>query len=116
MRIRLGAPLALAVLGLFWAGSTARASHCGCTQYAGWNAPCCQAQSGFAANQAQTRSTYRLVYDTVVEKRFHVCHQTVCETVMRPVCKTCYRCEQRTCYKQCEETCYKTEQRNVCRP
>ena len=116
MKMRLGAPLLLAMAGLFGLGSSAQASHCGCTQYAGWSNPCCDAQCCFTASQAQTKASYRLVYDTVTEKRFHVCHQTVCETVMRPVCKTCYRTEQRTCYKQCCETCYKTEQRNVCRP
>ena len=68
------------------------------------------------ACQQQCKTCYKLVYDTVLEKRWHTCYQTVQETVMKQVCKTCYREECRTCYKTCYETCYKTVAEHCCKP
>src|SRR5438552_532910 len=115
MRMQWGMPLGVAVVGLLWAASTVHAAHCGCTSFPACGNPC-DAQCCFNAAQQQTRTTYRLVWDCVLEKRFHVCHQTVCETIMKPVCRTCYRNEQRTCYRQCQETAWKVEQMKVTRP
>ncbi len=47
----------------------------------------------------QMKTSYKLVYDTVLEKRWTTCYQTVQETVMKQVCRTCYRDECKTCYK-----------------
>src|SRR6185295_670490 len=102
MRIRLGAPLLAAVVGLFGAVPFASASHCGAGNYC-CSQPCCDAQCNFNCCQQQCKTCYKLVYDTCVEKRWHTCYQTVKETVMKPVCKTCYREECKTCYKPCYE-------------
>ena len=59
----------------------------------------CDAQCCFSDCQQQCKTSYQLVYDTVLEKRWHTCYQTVHETVMKPVCKTCYRTIKETCYK-----------------
>ena len=59
--------------------------------------PCCDAQCCFSDCQQQCKTCYKLVYDTVLEKRWHTCYQTVNETVMKPVCKTCYKTVQETC-------------------
>src|SRR5262249_50722040 len=115
MRMKLGAPLVVAAAGLFWAAPPAMAAHCGSTLFQPKNA-CCDAQSCFNACQQGTRASYKLVWDTVTEKRFHVCHQTVCETVMKPVCKTCYRSEQRTGYRHQAFVEYPTHQRALTRP
>src|SRR5262245_1755068 len=115
MRMRLGAPLVLAAAGLFWAAAPAQAAHCGCTLFQP-KSTCCDAQSCFNSAQQGTRTSYKLVWDPVTEKRFHVCHQTVGETVMKPVGKTCYRTEQRTGTRQEQVVEYRTEQRAVTRP
>src|SRR5438270_4624621 len=115
IRKQWGMPLGVAVVGLLWAASTSQAAHCGCTSFPSGGHPC-DAQCCFNAAQQQTRTSYRLVWDNVLEKRFHVCHQTVCERSMKPVCKTCVRIEQRTCYNECQETAWRTEQMNVTRP
>ncbi|HEX4592109.1 MAG TPA: hypothetical protein VH120_19405, partial [Gemmataceae bacterium] len=80
MRMRLGAPLAVAVAGLLWAAAPAHAAFLGATKYACCPQPCCDAQSCFGSCQQQCRTRYQLVYDTVLEKRFHTCYQTVTET------------------------------------
>src|SRR5262245_42607395 len=105
MRMRLGVPL-LAFAGLLGAVQTAAAANCGAANYSGSIQPCADAQTNFAAQQQQTRTCYQLVYDNVMETRWHTCYQTVQETVMKPVTKTCYREECKTCYKKCYETCY----------
>ena len=116
MSKRLGAPLVAAVVGLFWAANPASAALLGATKYANCPDSCCDAQSCFSSVQQQCRTRYQLVYDTVLEKRFHTCYQTVRETVMKPVCKTCYRTEQKTCYKTCRETQYKQVECQVQKP
>jgi hypothetical protein len=97
MRMRLGVPLLAAMVGLLGASQYAAAAFCGAAKYASCGEPCCDAQCCFPACQQQTRTCYKLVYDTVLEKRWHTCCQTVQETVMKPVCKTCYREECKTC-------------------
>ena len=116
MRMRLGAPLVCAAAGLLWAAAPAHAGLLGATKYANCPDACCDAQCCFDAVQQQTRTRYQLVYDNVMEKRFHTCYQTVTETVMKPVCRTCYRTEQKTCYKTCNETHYKEVECQVQKP
>ena len=113
MRMRLGVPLLAAFAGLLGAVQPAAASHCGAANYSGCSQPCADAQCCFAANQQQCRTCYQLVYDKVLETRWHTCYQTVQETVMKPVTKTCYREEVKTVYKPCHQTCYKTVQQTV---
>src|SRR5262245_3578649 len=98
MRMRLGAPLLVALVGLAIQVQSAAASHCGAATYSSCSQPCCDAQCCFPTCQAQCKTCYKLVYDTVLEKRWHTCYKTVSETVMKPVCKTCYRDECKTCY------------------
>ena len=92
MRIRLGTPLAVAVLALLGAGS-AQAGLGGVSNYGCCSQPSCDSQVSFSSCNDASRPSYTLVYDTVNEKRFHVVHQTVIETVMKPVTRTCYRDE-----------------------
>src|ERR1700730_6712598 len=116
MRMRLGAPMLLALAGLLGAVQGAFAAHCGAAKYTSSSEPNCDAQCDFTACQQQFKTSYKLVYDSVLEKRWHTTYQTVQETVMKPVCKTCYRDECKTCYKTVKETCYKTVTENCCRP
>src|SRR5205807_2051819 len=115
MRIRLAAPL-LAAAALFGGIRSAAASHCGADGYGCCPEPCCDAQSCFPTCQQECKPSYKLVWDTVMEKRWHTCYHTVHETVMKPVCKTCYREECKTCYKTCHETCYHEVCETVCKP
>src|SRR5437763_13052529 len=116
MRMRLGAPLLAAVVGLLGAVQLAAAGDCGATRYASGTQPCCDAQCCFTSCQQQCKTCYKLVYDTLLEKRWHPFYQNVQETVMKPVTKTCYREECKPCYKPCYETCYKTVQQTICKP
>src|SRR6516162_9702916 len=116
MRTRLGAPLVAALVGLLGLAQYAAAGHCGADKYSCCPEPCCDAQCCFSSCQQQCKTCYKLVYDTVLEKRWKTCYQTVQETVMKPVCKTCYREECKTCYKPCYETCYKTVQETCTKP
>ena len=89
MRMRLGAPLLAALVSLLGAVQHASASHCGAEKYTCCAAaPCCDAQCCFTACQQQCCTCYKLVYDQVLEKRWHTCYKTVHETVMKPVCAT----------------------------
>src|SRR5947209_8004669 len=116
MRMRMGVPMLVALVGLLGTVQAARASHCGAGKYDCCSQPCCEAQSCFSSCQTQCQPCYKLVYDTVLEKRWHTCYQNVTETVMKPVCKTCYREECKTCYKTVKETCYHTVQETCQRP
>src|SRR5438128_151020 len=82
MRIRLVVPLLSALVALF-AAMPASANDCGAANAAG-AANACDACS-YPAYKMRTRTKYQLVYDTVVEKRWHTCYQTVEETQMKPV-------------------------------
>ena len=113
MMIRKGAPW-LAALAILGAGSAAFAGHFGTTKYSAAGGGCCDAQSNFGAGQGA--SGQQVVYDSVVEKRYHTSYQTTTETVMKPVATTTYSCEQRTCYKTVNETAYKQVQETVCKP
>ena len=83
MRTRLGVPLLMAVAGLLWLGGHARAAHCGAGSYSNCSTPCCEAQCCFSECQQQCKTCYQLVYDTVLEKRWHTCYKNVTETVMQ---------------------------------
>jgi hypothetical protein len=107
MRIRVVAPLLAALVA---ATATAQAGDCGAAKYASAAGPVHGDHNCFTNYKACNRTCYKLVYDTVVEKRWHTCYQTVEETVMKPVCKTCYREECKTCYKTVYDTHYKTVQ------
>src|SRR4029077_9637137 len=98
MRIRFAAPLVLALLAQFGAAE----AKAGLGGICGWGCTPKAAgdcQVNFATCDSQVKPTYKLVYDTVKEKRFKVCHETVKETVMKPVQKTRCREEEQTCYK-----------------
>ena len=77
MRMRLGAPLLVALVGLFGAAGSAAASHCGAATYSCCEQPCCDAQCCFSSCQQQCRTCYKLVYDTVLEKRWQTCYKQV---------------------------------------
>ena len=64
MRIRLGAPSLVVAVCLFGAVQQASASICGAGKYSGCNE--CDAQSSYSSCQSQCRTTYKLVYDTVL--------------------------------------------------
>ena len=116
MRMRLGVPLLAALVGLLGAVRPAAAGHCGADRYNCCAEPCCDAQCCFTSCQQECRTCYKLVYDTVLEKRWHTCYQTVNETVCKPVCKTCYKTVQETCIKNVQETCYRDVQEVCTRP
>jgi len=101
MRMRLGVPLLAAVAGLLGAVHPAAAANCGACSYSGCAQPTCDAQCCFTSCQQECKPKYKLVYDNVLETRWHTCYQTQQECVMKPVCKTCYREECRTCMKPC---------------
>ena len=96
MRIRLGALVAAALALVGAAEARAGLGGLGGGCCVGSPAPACgDAQCNVAACQNQLRPVYKVVYDSVKEKRTKVCYETVKETVMKPVCKTCYREECR---------------------
>src|SRR5262249_41827312 len=108
MRMRLGAPLVVALVALFGAVQSAHANNCGAATYSCCPQPSCDAQCCFSSAQNQCRTAYKLVYDTVLEKRWQTCYKQVNETVMQQVQKTCYRNECRTCYRTQQCTVMKT--------
>src|SRR5262249_280787 len=70
MRMRMGATLLVAVAGLIGSASNASASTCGAASYGCCPEPCCDAQCCHSTASAQMRTCYKLVYDTVLEKRW----------------------------------------------
>src|SRR4051812_40461091 len=116
MRTRLATPLLVALAGLIGSAGTAAAANCGAGSYGCCPQPTCDAQCCFPAATCSLKPRYQLVHDTVMEKRWHTCYQTVQETVNKQVTKTCYREECRTCYKNVQETCYRTVEQTCCRP
>ena len=76
MKMRKGAPLLFALATLLSMVPVASASHCGAVSYACCDG-CGDAQGCFSACQQQNRVCYKLVYDTVMEKRWHTCYKTV---------------------------------------
>src|SRR5207244_968431 len=116
MRIRKGVPLLVALVGLFAANQVATATHCGAGRFSGCADTSCDAQCCYSACQQQNRVCYKLVYDTVEEKRWHTTYKTVCETVNKQVTKTCYRDECKTVCRPVTKTCYKEVQCTVNRP
>ena len=102
MRMRLGAPLTAILVGLLGAVQGASASHFGADCYDG----CSRSRAATPSRASRPASSrcktcYKLVWDNVMEKRWHTTYQTVQETVMKQVCKTCYRDECKTCYRTC---------------
>src|SRR5579859_5398335 len=77
MRMRMGAPLWVALVSLWGAAQTASAGICGAGLFSSLKQPCCDAQCCFSSCQEQGRVSYKLVYDTVNETRFHTCYKTV---------------------------------------
>ena len=84
MKKRLLAPLVVALVSLLAAAQPAFAQHVGATHY-GSSSASCDAQTVYASSQLQNRVTYKLVYDDVLEKRWHTTYQTVTETVNKQV-------------------------------
>ncbi len=73
---------------------------------------------GSATDESGSKVRHKLVYDTVMEKRFHTCYKTVTETSTKQVCRTCYKEECRTEMRPCTRTFLKdvVETRRVSRP
>lgn len=116
MMRRMAAPLAVALLTLAGTG-TARANLGGLGGVPVGSTPVCgDPQVNFSECQTHTRASYRLVYDSVIEKRFHVCYETVSDTVMKPVCRTLYRDDIQTCYRTVRDVEYRNVQETVTRP
>jgi len=110
MKLRLGVPIVAALVGLLGFTPAASASHVGAGNFSSCCNPCDDAQGVFSSACRLFKPRYQLVFDTVLEKRWHTTYQTVNETVLKDVKKTCYREETRTCYKPCTETVCKTVQ------
>src|SRR5882724_4971074 len=91
MKMRKGAPLLIALAALFGAAQVASAQTCGAGRFSSCGNADCDAQCCFSTCQQQNRVCYKLVYDTVMEKRWHTSYKTVCETVNKEVTKTCYK-------------------------
>jgi hypothetical protein len=106
--------LLVAVAGLLSSATLARADHCGAASYSCTSQPVSECQTSFTCQQGCARTCYKLVYDTVMEKRWQTCYRTVCETVPKMVCKTCYRDECKTVCKPCTTIEYKECKFNVC--
>ena len=104
MRMRLAVPILAAALGLMAMVPAAQASNCGCTGYSCGSDPCCDAQCSFSNCSSGSHVAYKLVYDTVMEKRFHTCYKTVTETTTKQVCRTCYKEECHTEMRPCTRT------------
>jgi len=105
MILRKGAPLLFALVALLGAADAASASHCGFFRFSRCKDACSDAQNCYSSCQQQNRVCYKLVYDTVEEKRWHTCYKTVCETVNKQV--TRYREECQTRYRECQVTKHK---------
>ncbi|MCY2948287.1 MAG: hypothetical protein NTZ71_08945 [Planctomycetota bacterium] len=116
MKLRLGVPIVAALVGLLGFTPAASASHVGAGNFSSCCNPCDDAQGVFSSAWRLFKPRYQLVFDTVLEKRWHTTYQTVNETVLKDVKKTCYREETRTCYKPCTETVCKTVQETVMKP
>src|SRR5687768_14130320 len=101
MRMRFGASMLVALVGLLGSTQFASAQHFGANRFSAHNQPCCDAQISYSACQQQCQTSYKLVYDTVLEQRWHTCYKQVKQTVMKQVQKTCYKTECKTCYRDC---------------
>jgi len=103
MKLRMGALLWLSVICTLASVQSTRASgpFCGAGSY-GSN-PCCDAQSCYPSCQQQNRICYKLVWDTVTEKRWHTCYKPVQETITKQVCKTVWKEECKTLQRQVQK-------------
>ncbi len=116
MRMRKGAPLLLALAALLSGVQVASAQHCGAGRFSIFRNANCDAQSCYSSCQQQNRVCFKLVYDTVEEKRFHTTYQTVVEKVNKQVTRTCFKDEVKTYYKDCHVTKYKDVVQECYRP
>src|ERR1051325_454889 len=116
MRMRKGAPLLFALLVLLSAAQAASASFCGAGRFSIFKNANCDAQCCYSSCQQQNRVCYKLVFDTVEQKRFHTTYQTVCETVNKQVTRTCFKDECKTMYRDCHVTKYKDVVQECYRP
>jgi len=116
MRMRMGAPLLVALVSLLAATGSASASYCGACGFSIFQKPSCDAQTCFSPCQEQNKVVYKLVYDTVTEKRWHTTYKTVQETVCKQVTKTCYKDECKTMYRTVQKCCYKDVVQECTRP
>jgi hypothetical protein len=107
MIMRKGAPLLFALAALLGAAQTASASHCGFFRFSSCSDPCCDVQNCYSSCQQQNRVCYKVVYDTVEEKRWHTCYKTVCEMCTKQVTRCREECK--TMYKECQVTKYRNE-------
>ena len=80
------------------AGRQRQGPYCGAVSY-GSN-PCCDAQSCYPSCQQQNRVCYKLVWDTVTEKRWHTCYKPLQETITKQVCRTVWKEECKTLQRQ----------------
>src|SRR5215210_7155258 len=102
MRMRKGAPLLFALAAMLGLAQAASAGPLGLHRFSVMRNTDCDAQCCYSSCQQQNRVCYKLVYDTVEEKRWHTCYKTVCETVNKQVTKVCYRDECKTMYRNCQ--------------
>ena len=100
MRMRNAATLLLTMASVLATVGAARASHCGAASYSSCCQPASDAQCCYPSAAQQMKVCYKLVHDTVIEKRWVTCYQTVNETVMKQVSRTCYRDETKTCSRR----------------
>ncbi|MSQ96505.1 MAG: hypothetical protein EXR98_18410 [Gemmataceae bacterium] len=115
MKIRKGAPLLFALAVLLGVAQAASASYCGAARFSILRKADCDAQCCYSTCQQQNRVCYKLVYDTVEQKRWHTCYQTVRETVNKQVTRTCYKEECKTMHRACHVTKYKDVQEQAVR-
>lgn len=116
MKMRMGAPLLFALIALLGATQAATASHCGAARFSIFRNNSCDAQNCYSSCQQQNRVTYKLVYDTVEEKRWHTSYKTETVTVNKQVTRVCYKDECKTMYKQCQVTKCREEMQECSRP
>jgi hypothetical protein len=114
--MRKGAPLLFALAALLGAAQAASASHCGFFRFSSCRDACCDAQNGFSSSQQQNRVCYKLVYDTVEQKRWHTCYKTVTEMCPKQVTRTCFKEVAETRYRDCHVTKYRQEIQECHRP
>ncbi len=116
MKMRKRAPLLFALIALLGAAQAASASHCGAARFSIFRNTGCDAQNCFSSCQQQNRVTYKLVYDTVEEKRWHTSYKNETITVNKQVSRVCYKDECRTMYKECKVTKCREEMQECSRP
>ena len=105
--------LTLSIALLF--AAPADASHCGAGSYSACPEVCGDPCT-FSRVCMIFRPRYQMVWDTVVEKRWHTCYQTVTETVLKDVQRTCYQTEERVCMRPRTRVVCRTVEDTILRP